>query len=245
MNRIKKIAIGTLALGAFTAAAWAKMEYAGSTLWTRINHLKISGNHAYCSFANGLAVLDIRDKKNIKLVSQLFGDRAIIANATGCSSIYGGNLPTTPWAKNKDGRGPTWSNSLFEDNAEFGLGFRLTIDKRLEYASELLPQVANVVGADLVDALLKADQSSEAGILQQRGRVQLLKEKLQGNKSPLAQELLSIADVFVSFSPRSLVYDSSSPQSTPPSRQKKVRMDTRTRKAPIPSRGNELGFERR
>ncbi|MEW5718719.1 MAG: pyruvate:ferredoxin (flavodoxin) oxidoreductase, partial [Chloroflexota bacterium] len=133
----------------------------------------------------------------VKLVSQLFGDRAIIANATGCSSIYGGNLPTTPWAKNKDGRGPTWSNSLFEDNAEFGFGFRLTIDKRLEYASELLPQVANVVGAELVDALLKADQSNEAGILQQRGRVQLLKEKLVNNNSPVAQELLSIADVFV------------------------------------------------
>jgi pyruvate-ferredoxin/flavodoxin oxidoreductase len=133
----------------------------------------------------------------VKLVSQLFGDRAIIANATGCSSIYGGNLPTTPWAKNKDGRGPTWSNSLFEDNAEFGLGFRLTIDKRLEYAGELLPQVANIVGAELVDAILKADQSNEAGILQQRGRVQLLKEKLRSNQSPSAQELLSIADVFV------------------------------------------------
>ncbi len=133
----------------------------------------------------------------VKLVSQLFGDRALVANATGCSSIYGGNLPTTPWAKNKDGRGPTWSNSLFEDNAEFGLGFRLTIDKRLEYARELLPQVANLVGAELVDALRQADQSNEAGILQQRGRVQLLKEKLQGNKSLIAQELLSIADVFV------------------------------------------------
>ena len=133
----------------------------------------------------------------VKLVSQLFGDRAIIANATGCSSIYGGNLPTTPWAQNKDGRGPAWSNSLFEDNAEFGFGFRLTIDKRLEYARELLPQVVNSVGAELVDALLKADQSSEAGILMQRGRVQLLKEKLQGNTSPIAQELLSIADVFV------------------------------------------------
>ncbi len=133
----------------------------------------------------------------VKLISQLFGDRAIIANATGCSSIYGGNLPTTPWAKNKDGRGPTWSNSLFEDNAEFGLGFRLTIDKRLEYARELLPRVASIVGSDLVDALLTADQSSEAGIALQRGRVQLLKQKLQADASPLAQELLTIADVFV------------------------------------------------
>jgi len=141
----------------------------------------------------------------VKLVSQLFGDRAIVANATGCSSIYGGNLPTTPWAFNKDGRGPAWSNSLFEDNAEFGLGFRLTLDKRLEYATELLPQFASTVGADpssssgqsLADEILKADQSNEAGILQQRGRVQLLKERLQGMSMPQTKELLSIADVFV------------------------------------------------
>jgi pyruvate-ferredoxin/flavodoxin oxidoreductase len=133
----------------------------------------------------------------IKMVSQLFGDRAIIANATGCSSIYGGNLPTTPYAQNKEGRGPAWSNSLFEDNAEFGLGMRLTLDKRLEYASELLKQLASAVGTQLVDDLLKADQSTEAGILQQRGRVQLLKEKLAGNASPQVKELVSIADVLV------------------------------------------------
>jgi pyruvate-ferredoxin/flavodoxin oxidoreductase len=133
----------------------------------------------------------------IKLVSQLFGDRAIIANATGCSSIYSGNLPTTPYTKNADGRGPAWANSLFEDNAEFGLGFRLTLDKRLEYASELLATFADVIGADVVDALLHADQSGEAGILKQRGRVQLLKERLQNVNTPQAKELLSIADVFV------------------------------------------------
>ena len=133
----------------------------------------------------------------IKLVSQLFGDRAIIANATGCSSIYGGNLPTTPYTQNAEGRGPAWSNSLFEDNAEFGLGFRLTLDKRLEYASELLPKFASHVGTELVDAILHADQSSEAGILKQRGRVQLLKERLADNLSPEAKELVSIADVFV------------------------------------------------
>jgi pyruvate-ferredoxin/flavodoxin oxidoreductase len=130
-------------------------------------------------------------------VSQLFGDRAIIANATGCSSIYGGNLPTTPYTQNAEGRGPAWSNSLFEDNAEFGLGFRLTLDKRLEYASELLPKFASHVGTELVDAILHADQSSEAGILKQRGRVQLLKERLADNPSPEAKELVSIADVFV------------------------------------------------
>ncbi|MGB8643670.1 MAG: pyruvate:ferredoxin (flavodoxin) oxidoreductase [Anaerolineae bacterium] len=140
----------------------------------------------------------------VKLVSQLFGDRAIVANATGCSSIYGGNLPTTPWAQNSDGRGPAWSNSLFEDNAEFGLGFRLTLDKRLEYASELLPQFVSEVGQELVDGILHADQSNETGILKQRGRVQALKERLEAlvgaNGAPLmaeARELLSIADVFV------------------------------------------------
>ncbi len=106
----------------------------------------------------------------VKLISELFGDRAIVANATGCSSIYGGKPADDPWAQNKEGRGPAWANSLFEDNAEFGFGFRLTLDKRLQYASELLPTLAGEVGADLVDALLKADQSNEAGILQQRGR---------------------------------------------------------------------------
>jgi pyruvate-ferredoxin/flavodoxin oxidoreductase len=133
----------------------------------------------------------------IKLVTQLFGDRAVVANATGCSSIYGGNLPTTPYSQNSAGRGPAWSNSLFEDNAEFGLGFRLTIDKRLEYAGELLPKFASQVGADLVDAILKADQPNEAGILQQRGRVQLLKERLAGDTSAEAKDLLSVADIFV------------------------------------------------
>jgi pyruvate-ferredoxin/flavodoxin oxidoreductase len=133
----------------------------------------------------------------VKLVSQLFGDRAIVANATGCSSIYGGNLPTTPWAFDSEGRGPAWSNSLFEDNAEFGLGFRLTLDKRLEYASELLPQFTDVLGGELVQALLHADQSTEAGIKEQRERVKVLKTKLDGIDSPKARDLLSIADVFV------------------------------------------------
>jgi pyruvate-ferredoxin/flavodoxin oxidoreductase len=133
----------------------------------------------------------------IKLVSQLFGDRAIIANATGCSSIYGGNLPTTPWAQNQVGRGPAWSNSLFEDNAEFGFGFRLTLDKRLEYARELLPKFSSQVGDDLVDTILNADQSDEDGVLRQRGRVQLLKEKLQSINTPEAHEMLSVADIFV------------------------------------------------
>ena len=87
----------------------------------------------------------------LKLVSQLFGDRAVIANATGCSSIYGGNLPTTPWSKNADGRGPAWSNSLFEDNAEFGLGFRVSIDKQTEFARELVQRLAAAIGEDFAD----------------------------------------------------------------------------------------------
>ena len=131
----------------------------------------------------------------IKLLSQLFGDRILVANATGCSSIYGGNLPTTPWAKNADGRGPAWSNSLFEDNAEFGLGMRLTLDKQLEFARELLPLFASQVGETLVDAILNADQSNEAGIRDQRQRIQLLKDSLQGIDSPEARQLLSLADV--------------------------------------------------
>jgi pyruvate-ferredoxin/flavodoxin oxidoreductase len=114
----------------------------------------------------------------VKLASQLFGDRMIVANATGCSSIYGGNLPTTPWTKNKDGRGVAWSNSLFEDNAEFGLGMRVAIDKQAEQARELVLSLREVIGAELADAIVNADQSDEAGIYEQRQRVVELKHKL-------------------------------------------------------------------
>ncbi|WP_367155148.1 pyruvate:ferredoxin (flavodoxin) oxidoreductase [Methylomonas sp. HYX-M1] len=130
----------------------------------------------------------------IKLASQLFGDRMIVANATGCSSIYGGNLPTTPWSKNADGRGPAWSNSLFEDNAEFGLGMRLSIDKQAEFAAELLHSLREPLGGDTVDALLQADQSDEPGIYQQRQRVAELKQRLSGLAEPAAQTLLELAD---------------------------------------------------
>jgi pyruvate-ferredoxin/flavodoxin oxidoreductase len=133
----------------------------------------------------------------LKLMSQLFGDRTIIANATGCSSIYGGNLPTTPWSVNADGRGPAWSNSLFEDNAEFGLGMRLTLDKQSEYARELVDRLRDQVGADLADALLNADQSDESGIEAQRERVGQLKGMLEGTSDLAAQDLLSLADVLV------------------------------------------------
>ncbi len=133
----------------------------------------------------------------VKLVSQLFGDRTLVANATGCSSIYGANLPTTPWTKNADGRGPAWANSLFEDNAEFGLGFRLSVDKHMEYAQELLKRLSTTIGEQLVTDLITADQSTEANIYAQRDRVKLLKEKLSGQTSIDARQLDSLADYLV------------------------------------------------
>ncbi len=140
----------------------------------------------------------------VKLVSQLFGDRAIVANATGCSSIYGGNLPTTPWSMNKDGRGPAWSNSLFEDNAEFGFGFRLAIDKHNLQAKNLLKKLANEIGQDLVDDLVNVDQKDEAGIYEQRQRVEALNKKLNELISANGKEnlndikhLLSLSDYLV------------------------------------------------
>jgi len=130
----------------------------------------------------------------VKLVTQLFGDRAIIANATGCSSIYGGNLPTTPYCVDENGRGPSWSNSLFEDNAEFGLGMRLTVDKHTEMAKELVQKLSGTIGSELAQAILNANQSDEAGIYEQRQRVKQLKEKIKGLNSPEAKSLLSLAD---------------------------------------------------
>ncbi len=133
----------------------------------------------------------------IRLMTQLFGDRVVVANATGCSSIYGGNLPTTPWAMNKEGRGPAWSNSLFEDNAEFGLGMALTRDKQTEYARELVERLRDIIGGDLADRLLNTDQSSEEGIARQRENVAELKAKLQGIDTLDAKDLLSLADMLV------------------------------------------------
>ncbi len=133
----------------------------------------------------------------VKLVSQLFGDRSVIANATGCSSIYGGNLPTTPWAVNKEGRGPAWANSLFEDNAEFGMGMRLSIDKQNEFAKELLAKLSDEIGKDLAEAILSADQKDEVGIYEQRERVDQLKKKLTQLKSKEASKLSEVADFLV------------------------------------------------
>ena len=133
----------------------------------------------------------------IKLLTQLFGDRVMIANATGCSSIYGGNLPTTPYTSNSQGRGPAWSNSLFEDNAEFGLGMRLAVDKQADYARQLVTQFAPQLGDSLVDGLLNADQSSEAGIEAQRERVAELRKKIASLDLPCARDLLVVADALV------------------------------------------------
>lgn len=133
----------------------------------------------------------------LKLLTQLFGDRAVVANATGCSSIFGGNLPTTPWAKNAQGYGPAWSNSLFEDNAEFGLGFRVSIDKQREYAGELLANLTDAVGSDLTTAILSNIQKDEADIYQQRARVAELKQRLQIIDSAAARQLLGLADTLV------------------------------------------------
>jgi pyruvate-ferredoxin/flavodoxin oxidoreductase len=131
----------------------------------------------------------------VKMLSQLFGDRAVIANATGCSSIYGGNLPTTPYCVDKSGRGPTWNNSLFEDAAEFGLGFRVSIDKQKEFAAELVKKLAPQLGDDLVSGIVNAGQTDEAGIYEQRERVAALKQKLAKLDFPEAKLLLPIADM--------------------------------------------------
>jgi pyruvate-ferredoxin/flavodoxin oxidoreductase len=133
----------------------------------------------------------------VKLMTQLFGDRMLVANATGCSSIYGGNLPTTPYCTNEDGRGPAWSNSLFEDNAEFGLGMRLAADKQQEYARELVWRLGFAIGEELAQALINADQKTEDGIRAQRERVVLLKQKLAGVDTPEARDLLTLADALV------------------------------------------------
>ena len=133
----------------------------------------------------------------IKLLTQLFGDRLYIGNATGCSSIYGGNLPTTPYTSNGQGRGPTWSNSLFEDNAEFGFGMRAALDQQKAFAENLVTRLASAIGAELAADLVGASQKTEAAINQQRERVRALREKLAGNESSDAKNLLAVADALV------------------------------------------------
>jgi len=133
----------------------------------------------------------------LRLLSSLFGERAIIANATGCSSIYGGNLPTTPWAVSDDGRGPAWSNSLFEDAAEFGLGFRLTIDKHAEYAAELLRKMTPELGEKTVNDILDAPQNTESEIKEIQSRIEELKCRLEQTAPDGAEELISVIDNMV------------------------------------------------
>ncbi len=133
----------------------------------------------------------------VKLLSQLFGDRLMVANATGCSSIYGGNLPTTPWTTDADGRGPAWSNSLFEDNAEFGLGFRLAADGQTDLARRRLAQLRDVVGAELVDSILEAPQLRESELRAQRERVADLMRRLDRVADPVVTDLLSVVDHLV------------------------------------------------
>jgi pyruvate-ferredoxin/flavodoxin oxidoreductase len=133
----------------------------------------------------------------VKLLTQLFGDRLLIANATGCSSIYGGNLPTTPYATNCEQRGPAWANSLFEDNAEFGLGMRLGVDNLSRLAVHLLTQLTGEIGEQVVQEMLNAEQTTEAGIEAQRARVSVLRQRLATNGSPLARHLEMLADYLV------------------------------------------------
>lgn len=133
----------------------------------------------------------------LKMLTQICGDRMLMANATGCSSIYGGNLPTTPYTCNDDGRGPAWANSLFEDNAEFGLGMRVAVDKQVVIAQSLLKQFESALGAELVQEILTADQSTEAGIAGQRARVEQVKAQIAEIKEPKAKRLLDVADYLV------------------------------------------------
>jgi pyruvate-ferredoxin/flavodoxin oxidoreductase len=135
----------------------------------------------------------------LKLLSQLFGDRAVVANATGCSSIYGGNQPTTPWTANAEGRGPAWANSLFEDNAEFGLGMRVALDAQAALARELLSRLGDAV-ADLAAPILGADQSTEGGVAAQRERIAALRTRLGTIEAPEAPSLASVADALVARS---------------------------------------------
>ena len=133
----------------------------------------------------------------VKLLTQMSGDRLIVANATGCSSIYGGNLPTTPYTVNRAGRGPAWSNSLFEDNAEYGFGHRVALDKQTEFARELARKLAPQVGGELVEALLGAKQDNEGEIAAQRERVAELRLRLQALSAPEASSLHALADALV------------------------------------------------
>jgi len=162
---------------------------------TTVNMTSLKGSQALRPlFEYSGACAGCGETPYVKLASQLFGDRMIVANATGCSSIYGGNLPTTPWAMNDDGRGPTWSNSLFEDNAEFGLGMRLAIDQREQAAQEALADVADIIGDELLIGVVNADQTDEQGIGEQRDRVAAIRKLLEDDGSSRSRWALSLLD---------------------------------------------------
>jgi pyruvate-ferredoxin/flavodoxin oxidoreductase len=188
--RLEHLETGRRSIEYFEKLPWADR--------TRVNFANVRGvQFLQPLFEFSGACAGCGETPYLKMLSQLFGDRLQIANATGCSSIYGGNLPTTPWAKNADGRGPAWSNSLFEDNAEFGLGYRLAIDKQIDLARMLALKLAPQVGADLVRALLDAPQITESDFRIQRERVAALKEKLAPMSGDEAANLIALADFFV------------------------------------------------
>ncbi len=164
----------------------------------RVHHLDVKGSQFFLPlFEYSGACAGCGETPYLKLLSQLFGDRVLIANATGCSSIYSGNLPTTPYTTDACGRGPAWSNSLFEDTAEFGLGFRLSVDNLQRQAIVLLPRLAPQLGDSLVQEILSADQATDAGIAAQRGRIAVLRAQLAGIEGPVARRLELLADYLV------------------------------------------------
>ena len=189
-DRLQHLEAGRESIRFFETLPWADR--------TRVNFANVRGvQFLEPLFEFSGACAGCGETPYLKLMSQLFGDRLQIANATGCSSIYGGNLPTTPWAANADGRGPAWANSLFEDNAEFGLGYRLAIDSQTAQARALAEKLAPLVGGDLVSAILQAPQVTESDFRVQRQRVAALKAALAGATDPDAANLLALADFLV------------------------------------------------
>jgi pyruvate-ferredoxin/flavodoxin oxidoreductase len=189
-DRLEHLEAGRESVRFFETLPWADR--------TRVNFANVRGvQFLEPLFEFSGACAGCGETPYLKLLSQLFGDRLQIANATGCSSIYGGNLPTTPWAANADGRGPAWANSLFEDNAEFGLGYRIAIDSQTTLAQALARKLAGTLGDDLVTAILDAPQITESDFRVQRQRVSAVKAKLAGATDPDAANLLALADFLV------------------------------------------------
>ncbi len=189
-DRLQHLEAGRESIGFFETLPWADR--------TRVNFANVRGvQFLEPLFEFSGACAGCGETPYLKLISQLFGDRLQIANATGCSSIYGANLPTTPWAANADGRGPAWANSLFEDNAEFGLGYRLAVDTQTAQARALAKKLATHLGEDLVTAILQAPQVTESDFRVQRERVAALKAKLSGATDADAINLLSVVDFLV------------------------------------------------